>query len=220
MFCSDIGCKSSSARIAAQKRGLHTSVRRRPFGNTQFAQKRNLHIAERQSNQMLNERGVIISEDHDPRSRDYFLEVTVDRNRYLPCIITSYSIGGESPSNHAKSHTFGLDKRINASTFSSIATELKCAKESFDALTKLLYTLIDIFFNKEGFSLTARISRTADGQLAVARSDFVFDDAAIRSCKRQTNLIEMRDVENELSEEVEAEKDGIVYIKSALYLTS
>ena len=217
IFSSDIGRKLPSAGIAAQKRGLYTSTRREPLGTSQISQKRNLHISESQSHQMLKEKGVTISEDEDSRSRDYFLEVTIDRDSCSPCIITSYSIGGESPSNHAKLHTFGIDKRIDASTFSSIATELNCAKDSFGSLTQILSTLIHIFFNKEAFSLTARISRTTDGQLAVARSDFVFDDAAIRSCKRQTDLVGMRDIESEVPEEVEAEKDGIVYIKSVIY---
>ena len=72
---------------------------------------------------------------------------------------------------------------------------------------------MDLFFNKDAFSLVVRISRNSRGKLAVARSDFTFDDAAIRSGNRQEDILAMRDVSTEIPEEVEAEKDGIVYIK-------
>ena len=74
-------------------------------------------------------------------------------------------------------------------------------------------TLMDIFFNNDAFSLVVRVSRNSNGELAVARSDFTFDDAAMRSGKMHKDITTMRDVSTEVSEEVEAEKDGIVYIK-------
>ncbi|KAL6718149.1 hypothetical protein ACLMJK_004236 [Lecanora helva] len=198
----------------SQKRGLHTL--RRDETSIELSlkdQRRSIHIPEAQSNGVLNARGIKIAEDENPRSRDYFLEITIDRNSRSPCVVTSYSIGGESPSNHAKSHPFGIDKRIDAATYSSIATELNCSKESFATLTQILSTLIDVFFSKEAFSLTTRISRNAEGHLSIARSHFIFDDAAIKSGGRQTDIEKMRDVRGEIPQEVEAEKDGIVYIK-------
>ena len=152
-------------------------------------------------------------EDEDSSSRDYFIEITFDREQYSPCIITSYSIGGESPINHAKSHSLPLDGNFDPETFTSITTELKCGKESSESLTRILSSLIDIFFDKEAFSLTVRLSRTSNGDLAIARSDFSFDDAAIRSGKRHEDIKAMREVTAEVPEEVEAEKDGIVYTK-------
>lgn len=176
-------------------------------------QRRGIQILESRSHEMLKERGVTISEDEDSRSRDYFLDITIDRANYAPTIITSYSIGGESAHHHAKSHPFGLDKKVDASTFSSIATELNCRKESFHTLTRILGSLIAIFFDKEAFALATRISRNAKGELAVARSSFYFDDAAFRSCERQGDLQISEDFANKAPEEIEAEKDGIVYVK-------
>ena len=176
--------------------------------------RRNLHIQESQSNEMMAMQGISIREDENSRSRDYFLEVTIDRVNRLPCIITSFSIGGESPSNHAKSHTFGTDRLITAATFSSIAAGLNCGQESFPSLTQIISSLIDIFFTKEASSLLVRLSRNARGDLQVARSDFNFDDAAIRSGKRNADIQQMRDTETSISEEIEAERDGIVYIRS------
>ena len=162
---------------------------------------------------MLEDRGVPISKSEDPESRDYFLTLTVDRVNYTPCIITSFSIGGESPQLHAKTYPMALDKVEDDSTLSSIATDLKCKEESLDSLSLILSSLVDIFFGKEASSLSIRISRDRQGQLAVARAEFSFDDAAFRSGRRHADLQEMRDANNEVPAEVEAKKDGIVYIK-------
>lgn len=162
---------------------------------------------------MLENLGVLISKSEDPESRDYFLTLTVDRTNYTPCIVTSHSIGGESPHLHAKTYPLELDKVENESTLSSIATDLNCKEELLDALSLLLSALIDIFFGKEASSLSTRVSRNQQGELVVARAEFTFDDAAFRNVKRNADLQEMRDTSNEVPEEVEAEKDGIVYIK-------
>ena len=194
---------------------MHTVRRLRPHTNSTCDPygRRNVHINEDHSNRMLAATGVPLTKSEDPRSKDYFLTVTVDRTRYTPCIITSFSIGGESSQHHAKTYSLGLDKRLDGAMFSSIATDLNCQRESFDSLTKILTAMIEIFFSKEGFSLTTRLSRNDEGTLAVARSGFAFDDAAFRSGQRHGDIQEMRDVKDEVLEEAEAEKDGIVYIK-------
>lgn len=175
--------------------------------------RRNIHILESRSFEMLEALGVPISKSEDPESRDYFLTLTVDRTNYTPCIVTSFSIGGESPHLHAKTYPLALDKIEDDSMLSSIAIDLKCKEESLDSLSLMLSSLIDIFFGKEASSLSTRISRNQQGELAVARAEFSFDDAAFRSGKRNADLQEMRDTSNEVPEEVDAGKDGIVYIK-------
>lgn len=204
-----------SPQYRGQQRSMHT-VRRpaksscKPLG---YLSRRNIHIPESRSFEMLEDLGVPISKSEDPENGDYFLTLTVDRTSYTPCITTSFSIGGESPHLHAKSYPLALDKIEDESTLSSIATDLNCKEESLDSLSLLLSSLIDIFFGKEASSLSTRISRNRQGELAVARAEFSFDDAAFRSGKRHADLQEMRDASNEVPEEVEAEKDGIVYIK-------
>ena len=162
---------------------------------------------------MLENHGIPISQSEDPESRDYFLTLNVDRTKYTPCIVTSYSIGGESPQLHAKTYPLGFDKVVNNSTLSSIATDLNCKEASLESLSHLLSSLIDIFFGKEASSLSIRVSRNQQGELAVARAEFTFDDAALRSGERNADLQELREIEGEVPEELEAEQDGIVYIK-------
>ncbi|CAD6574263.1 MAG: hypothetical protein ASARMPREDX12_006484 [Alectoria sarmentosa] len=211
--------RSSSEPPISQDKSQHRSMHtlRRPVKSSSEPSasfhRRMIHIPESQSFEMLEESGVPISKSEDPESRDYFLTLAVDRTNFTPCIITSYSIGGESPQLHAKTYPLALDKVEDDSTLSSIATDLRCKEESLDSLSILLSSLVDIFFGKEASSLSTRISRNRQGELAVARAEFSFDDAAFRSGKRHADLQEMRDTSNELPEEVEAEKDGIVYIK-------
>ena len=174
---------------------------------------RRVHIPESQSFEMLEKFGVPISKSEDPESRDYFLTLAVDRTNCAPCIVTSFSIGGESPQLHAKSYRLSMDKVVDDATFSSIATDLKCGEESLESLSLVLSSLIDIFFDEEASSVSTRVSRDREGKLAVARAEFDFDDAAFRSSKRHADIQQMRDTKNEVPEEVEAEKDGIVYIK-------
>ena len=50
-------------------------------------------------------------------------------------------------------------------------------------------------------------------QLVAIKAKLIIDDAAYRSAGRQKDLQALRDVEQEVAEEVEAEQDGIVYIK-------
>ena len=182
-------------------------------GNAASLQQRNFHISESQSFDILENLGVPISRSEDPESRDYFLTIAVDRTNYAPCIITAYSIGGESPQIHAKTYPLQMDKIVDEPTLSSIATDLKCGKESYESLSLILSSLTDIFFAKEASSLSIRVSRNREGELAVARAEFEFDDAAFRSSRRNADLQTMRATSNEVPEEIEAEKDGIIYIK-------
>lgn len=163
---------------------------------------------------MLNENGVPLTKIDNPQSRDYFLTVTVDRRNWAPCIITSFPIGENSSKYHAKTYSLGLDKHIDDSVLSSMATDLNCEGHSLDTLKKIVSAMVEIFFTKEAYLLTIRLSRNEEGKLAVARSRFTFDDAAFRSGKRQGEIQKMGDLKERVPEELEAEKDGIVYIKS------
>ena len=206
---------SPPSYAATQRRSMHTS--RRPTLKSKLAtmnsQRRSIHIPEPQSFQMLKDRGVSIAEDTNPDSRDYFLTVIIDRTNYAPCIITSYSIGGESSQHHAKTYLLGLNRLVNPDTLHSIAADLKCQERYLESLKSILSALIYIFFEREAYSLSTRISRDGQSSLAVARCMFEFDDAAYRSGKRHKDIQDMRDARSEVPEEVEAEKDGIVYIK-------
>lgn len=86
-------------------------------------------------------------------------------------------------------------------------------------LASLIQTLWNIFKEKEAFVLETRVGASANGSLEVRGARFGFDDAAFRSSGRQEEIHSLRNTAEEVPEEVEAEKDGIVYVKWVLFWT-
>lgn len=82
-----------------------------------------------------------------------------------------------------------------------------------DQLTSLVQALWEIFKEKEAAVLETRVGMAADSTLEVHGARFGFDDAAFRSSGRQEEIHRLRNPAEEVPEEVEAEKDGIVYVK-------
>ncbi|KAJ4328885.1 hypothetical protein N0V84_000673 [Fusarium piperis] len=70
--------------------------------------------------------------------------------------------------------------------------------------------MFEIFSEKEAINLETNLLCTLDGQLICSDSGFFFDDAAQ---KRQPDLFALRDSAQEIQEEVEAEKYGLVYVR-------
>jgi succinyl-CoA synthetase alpha subunit len=84
---------------------------------------------------------------------------------------------------------------------------------SHPQLAGFVQALWEIYKEKEAFTLETQIAVSADGTLEVHGARFGFDDAAFRSSGRQEDVHKLRDTSEEVAEEVEAEKDGIVYVK-------
>lgn len=80
-------------------------------------------------------------------------------------------------------------------------------------MVQLTRHLWRIFRDREAYLLEVRVRQSEEGWLEVLNARFGFDDAAFRSAGRQESLHRLRRKEEEVSEEVEAEKDGIVYVK-------
>lgn len=85
-------------------------------------------------------------------------------------------------------------------------------------LASLAQGLWKVFREKEAFSLEVKVHPFADGKLEVYDARFGFDDAAYRSAGRQEEVHKLRNKEEEVPEEVVAEKDGIVYVKYVPFL--
>lgn len=78
-----------------------------------------------------------------------------------------------------------------------------------------MQSLWEIYKEKEAFVLETQVGICTDGSFEVHGARFGFDDAAFRSSGRQEDIHRLRNTAEEVPEEVEAEKDGIVYIKYA-----
>ena len=213
------GRASSGATTTAgsQRRGMHTmrrirpTVRPLPFTLTVAAQKRNLYIREELALDLLRERDVNASE-YSGTGRKRLLAVAVDRTNLSPCIIASPATDPEQSHVEAKKFPFDYREGFDVAQAPAIAEHLQLGKTSRESLPKLINQLVDLYMEKEAFLLeTMFVERLGDLKVVGAR--FGFDDAAFRSTKRQADIHALRRIEDEDAHEVEAENDGIIYVK-------
>ncbi|TVY43191.1 Succinate--CoA ligase [ADP-forming] subunit alpha-1, mitochondrial [Lachnellula subtilissima] len=200
----------------SQRRGMHT-MRRRPKVQSPVsnfaAQKRNLYIRENLAFDLLRERGINASE-YSGKGRKRMLAVGIDRANMSPCIIASPATNNQEPHVEAKKFPFDYVKGFVPSQIPVIAEHLQLGGPAKESLAKLINSLVGLYMQKEAFLLeTSFVERLGD--LKVVGAHFGFDDAAFRSTKRQGDIHALRRIEDEDAQEVEAEKDGIVYIKLA-----
>jgi len=205
---------------ASQRRSIHTlrNVRPSPIPNPQQLaashQRRTLYIREDQALDLLRERGINASE-YSGKGRKRLLAIAVDRATLSPCIIASPASDPDLSPAKEKKFPFDYKKGFDPLRVAAIAQHLQLGESSQiwqESLPKLINELIDIFMKKEAFLLQIMFVERL-GELKVVAAKFGFDDAAFKSTKRQLDIHALRGIENEDPQEVEAEKDGIVYIK-------
>jgi succinyl-CoA synthetase alpha subunit len=166
---------------------------------------------------MLKEKSISVQEA-SPSGSDIFLTLTIDRTALSPCIIAS------SVADFAPSKTSRFPFAYSATGISSgegpiirsIASHLQLPESTHKNLAELVQALWQIFKEKEAYLLEVRVNPSAEGSLEVRGARFGFDDAAFRSSGRQEEVHRLRNPAEEVQEEVEAEKDGIVYVKYVL----
>ncbi|KAL4755068.1 hypothetical protein BDW72DRAFT_212518 [Aspergillus terricola var. indicus] len=212
---------SSSAKLTtqttfgAQKRGLHTMRRVVPRRQQthQKRQSRTLYIKQFQALDMLKQTGIQVNETSTSAS-DVYISLTIDRTALSPALIASTSPGFE-PSNSVRLPFPYTKEKFEASDsiITAVATQLSLPTSAHGKLAGIVQALWQIFKQKEAFILEVRANYSAEEGLEVRGARFGFDDAAFRSSGRQEKIHALRNVKEEVPEEVEAEKDGIVYIK-------
>ena len=185
-----------------------------------------MHISEGDSFKLLERKGLYLCREEDSETKDYFLTVTFDRNTCKPCVIRSYSIGGEIAHHHARSHTLEMTSTEHAGASRllevveqvlvdfGISKTIETGETIHRSVEKILQSLVKIFLDKEAFSLVVRVAlkQSPSPHFEIVRANFEFDDAAHRS-GRHTDIQAVRDSSGENAVELEAEKDGIVYVK-------
>lgn len=165
--------------------------------------------------------GIVAKEIYisQPTAHDevWYLAMTVDRETYRPTIIVSNE-GGQDIRSIAKQHpasihsyNFTLTEGVSESVIQCIASDLGLSDASeISSLGKTLAALHKIFLEKEGMLLEIRSLARSNKSFVCLDSSFVFDDDAH---KRQADLFALRDKGQEVHDEVEAEKYGLVYVR-------
>jgi len=218
------GPKLASGPGAMQRRGYHT-FRQRPriestAGGRQQPQRRTLYIKQSQAFDMLKEKDIPTIESHTPTttSNAKLLAISIDREARQPCIIASPTIDPAEIFQKSKKFPFayGTDEATSDAIIENVAAHLGISHKGEQVLTKFIGDLVDIFMSKEAFVLETKIVLGSDGEgLQVEAARFGFDDAAFKSSGRQADVHALRDIGSEVREEVEAEKDGMIYVKLA-----
>ncbi|KAH1752750.1 hypothetical protein KXX41_007827 [Aspergillus fumigatus] len=197
------------------KRGLHT-MRRLPHGSSRVSfwsiQKRSLYVKEFQALEMLKQKSISVNEA-TPSDSDVLLTMTVDRTALSPCIVASTRPDLAQASSDRFPFAYTTQEFSSTSpVLKSVASHLQLPETACGKLAELMQALWGIFKEKEAYLLEVRVN-LSHGEMQVRGARFGFDDAAFRSSGRQEDLHRLRDKEKEVPEEVEAEKDGIVYVK-------
>lgn len=208
---------------ADQKRGYHTVTRRPGLSSTrpttQQQQRRGLHLRAVQAPQVLepyleNLKGVTLSSEGAPDNA-FYIGVTVDRTERQPCIRTSPTTDVNTFRQTAKRFPFDQrspppDSLITAS-IEHLNLDNTAASEH---LFPLIQSLATMYKEKEAVTISGSASITPAGTITLHAPSMVlqFDDSAYRSSKRHEDIHSLRQKNREHPSEVEAEKDGIVFV--------
>lgn len=174
--------------------------------------KRNLYIKQFQAFDLLRQKSVPVNESVSSCDNSISISITVDRTASSPCIIASATFD----LNTAQSQKFPFlytQTEFKTSVIAAVASHLGLPPSTHKQLASFVQALWEIYKEKEAFTLETQIGISADGALEVNGARFGFDDAAFRSSGRQEDIHKLRNKSEEVLEEVEAEKDGIVYVK-------
>ncbi|KAH8675292.1 alpha subunit of succinate-CoA ligase [Xylariales sp. PMI_506] len=198
-----------------QKRGMHTYVQRPRIvrRGSPADQKRSIYLTKQTSLDLLQVRGVKISEV-DTGSTERFLAVSINRKTNNPCIVASPNDSTEGLRTFDFDHSRG-DSDLPVEEIAGALGLDTASAATHDSLGHLLGVLVNLFIEKEAFLLETKVTEeeAGGGGVAVSSARFGFDDAALRSGRRQADVHALRDPQAEDPHEVGVEKDGIVYIK-------
>lgn len=171
---------------------------------------------------LLKDRGIQVQSTSEINKYDTVIAVTIDRSGRRLCILLNRA---GSPDDSAirvpVSYHSNLEDDTVAMIDSFIFGDPQGANPSQDPKARAVRVvrpymdkLLAMFKETEAYNLHTVISADPQTQeITVNEAKFQLDDAAFRSAKRQSNLHALREVDKEDPEEIEAEKDGIVYIK-------
>lgn len=224
--------KITKDAAAQQKRGYHT-LRQRPTTSgsssrvAQFQQKqqqeRKLHLRPDQAPGPLEPylsqvEGLSLSADEAP-SDAFYVSVTVDRTERAPALATSPTANPSQVNQRVRKFPYDWRQGPSDATINQAISHMQLGSAPPAAskqINSLLRALAKMYKDKEAVTLSGTISiDPSSGNLKLHQPSLVlqFDDGAFRSNKRQEDIHSLRQKETEVAEEVEAEKDGIVYVR-------
>lgn len=207
------------AKGVAQQRGLHTATRpprhslaQRPSTIRSSQQRRSIYLAEDRCFDLLRQESGINAGEYSGKGERRYLAIGIDRSKRSPCIIASPSIDPNSMQQHIRRFPFDYRAGVKGLEVDRIASHLGVSWSTVESLREVIKGLVSLFYSKEAFLLETSIVERLGG-VKIVNANFGFDDAAFRSNRRQEDIQALRDTGGEDPAELEAEANGIVYIK-------
>ncbi|RDW62464.1 succinate-CoA ligase subunit beta [Coleophoma cylindrospora] len=149
--------------------------------------------------------------------QEYYLAMTIDRERFSPVVILSKQGGVniessvKDGSNELQKFWFSIRDGIDEKLISDIKEKLGFNNFETDEIADILKKMFQIFLQKDATLLEINpLVRTEEGKFVCLDAKLTFDDAAQR---RQKELFALREKEDVGSDELEAEKYGLVYVR-------
>ena len=210
---------------AQQKRAYHTTARRRPapfsrLAQHQAQQRRTLLIRPDQApgpleSYLKDAPNVSLVSSPAPENA-FYIGLTVDRSERSPCIRTSPVT--DVTQFREKAIRFPFDQRYPPpdNLVADAVAHTGAPAAAQENLKSLVKALAKMYTDKEAVTLSGSLSADpATGSISLHQPSLVFqfDDSAFKSCRRQEDIHSLRQKATEVPEEVEAEKDGIVFVK-------
>ncbi|KAI9804277.1 MAG: hypothetical protein M1833_007084 [Piccolia ochrophora] len=198
-----------SSRPLVHGMPLYTTLR----GTSLSAQRRNFYLEGNHAVNLLKESDVCIDPSTAAVGTLIRIAVSVDRSTLQPRVVID--AGGDKP-DFLRSFPFDYRQGLKEDTLTSITQQLQQDLEIRVArkqLATFLLALIRIFTSKEAFLVQTHVAISKSGEIAVRKARFGFDDAAFKIGKRHEEVHRLRNMNDEVPQEVEAEADGIVYVK-------
>ncbi|PWI72542.1 putative beta-succinyl CoA synthetase precursor [Purpureocillium lilacinum] len=152
-----------------------------------------------------------------PFDAEWYLAMTIDRSNYAPAIIISKK-GGRDIDVIAQEHpesvhtfNFGLSEGITPALVSDISSKVGLSAAETGSLAPILSSMYQIFSQKDGTLLEVNpLAHSPDGSFTCLDATFTFDNSAVH---RQRDMFALRDRSQEVADELEAERHGLLYVK-------
>lgn len=153
----------------------------------------------------------------DTYDAHWYLAITIDRENYRPAIVISKKGGvdldvllRERPES-IFAFNFTLSEGITDSLVQDIQQSLGTMPAETENLRHIITQMYKIFRERDATQLEINpLGRSLHGTFTSLNANFTFDNAAER---RQEELFALRDKSQEVRDEVEAEKHGLVYVR-------
>lgn len=219
-----------------QKRGYHTIRRSSAMSRAQQRPRVNAGLHQQQQKQqkrglfiapelipvplypyLSKIEGLSLSLDQAPKD-GYYLGITVDRTERCPAIVVAPTADEGSIDARVKRFPYDWVKGPSDAHINEAIQHMQMGSAPQNAkqqVHELIDSLAKMYKEKEAIVLSGCVSIGGSGNLKIHQPSItlMFDDSAYRSSKRQEDVHRLRQKDQEDPAELEAEQDGIVYVR-------